>query len=31
MSKIIIKGLIYTDGDTLLRAHYSGDFHTVDM
>jgi hypothetical protein len=30
MSKTIIKGAIYTDGDELLRPHYSGDFHTVD-
>jgi hypothetical protein len=30
MSKTIIKGAIYTDGELLLRPHYSGDFHTVD-
>lgn len=30
MSKLIIKGAIYTDGDTLLRPHYSGEYHTVD-
>lgn len=30
MAKLIIKGAIYTNGDILLRPHYSGDFHTVD-
>jgi hypothetical protein len=30
MTKLIIKGAIYTDGDTLLRPHYTGAFHTVD-
>ena len=30
MSKIIIKGAIYTDGELLLRPHLSGDFYTVD-
>ena len=28
--KIIIKGAIYTDGDVLLRAHYSGNYSAVD-
>ena len=27
---VIIKGAIYTDGETLLRAHYTGDFNAVD-
>ena len=26
----IIKGLIYTDGEMLLRPHYSGEFYAVD-
>ena len=30
MAKLIIKGAIYTDGDTLLRPHYSGEFTMVD-
>lgn len=30
MAKQIIKGALYFDGDTVLRAHYSGNFHTVD-
>ena len=30
MSKLIIKGAIYTDGELLLRPHFSGDFYTVD-
>ena len=30
MSQLIIKGAIYTDGETLLRPHYTGVFHTVD-
>jgi hypothetical protein len=30
MTKLIIKGAIYTDGGTLLRPHFTGDFHTVD-
>jgi len=28
--KQIIKGAIYTDGDTLLRPHFSGNFFAVD-
>jgi hypothetical protein len=28
--KTIIKGAIYTDGETLLRPHYSGEFYAVD-
>jgi len=28
--KQIIKGAIYTDGDELLRPHYSGNFSAVD-
>jgi hypothetical protein len=28
--KTIIKGAIYTNGDELLRAHYSGNYLTVD-
>jgi hypothetical protein len=30
MTKLIIKGAIYTDGDTLLRPHYSGEYYIVD-
>lgn len=30
MNKLIIKGAIYTDGETLLRPHYTGEYHTVD-
>lgn len=30
MTTIIIKGAIYTNGDMLLRPHYSGDFSIVD-
>ena len=30
MSKLVIKGAIYTDGDMLLRPHYSGEFWMVD-
>lgn len=26
----IITGAIYTNGNILLRPHYSGEFHTVD-
>lgn len=29
-TQLIIKGAIYTNGDTLLRAHFSGIFHMVD-
>lgn len=28
--KTIIKGAIYTDADTLLRPHFSGNFYIVD-
>lgn len=28
--KTIIKGAIYTNGEVLLRPHYSGQFHIVD-
>jgi hypothetical protein len=27
---LIIKGAVYTDGDLLLRPHYTGDFYCVD-
>jgi hypothetical protein len=30
MTTLIIKGAIYKSGDVLLRAHYTGNFHTVD-
>jgi len=30
MLPLIIKGAIYTDGETLLRPHYSGNFSMVD-
>ncbi len=30
MAKLIIKGAIYKSGDTLLRAHFTGEFNTVD-
>jgi hypothetical protein len=30
MRKNIIKGLIYFNGEMLLRAHFSGNFFTVD-
>lgn len=28
--KLIIKGAIYTDGDILLRPHFTGEFYMVD-
>ena len=30
MAKLVIKGAIYKSGNTLLRPHYTGEFHTVD-
>jgi hypothetical protein len=30
MSRLVIKGAIYTDGDMLLRPHYTGVFCMVD-
>jgi hypothetical protein len=30
MTKLIIKGAIYSNGDELLRPRYTGNFHTVD-
>ena len=30
MTKLIIKGALYFDGDTVLRPHYSGNFYCVD-
>lgn len=30
MLHLIIKGAIYTDGETLLRPHYTGNFLFVD-
>ena len=28
--RLIIKGAYYFDGDSILQAHYTGEFHTVD-